>query len=123
MPENTRIEDVEQLEDRLSEPPRPRSSVRRLEGDLIVLGVGGKMGPTLARMARRACDAGPASRRRVIGVARFSDPGLEDWLRDRGIETIRCDLLDPAQLATPARRAQRRLHGRHEVRRHRPGGR
>ena len=51
--------------------PRVVEAVGRLEGDLILLGVGGKMGPTLARMARRACDAAGV-RRRVIGVSRFS---------------------------------------------------
>ncbi|RUL85643.1 NAD-dependent epimerase/dehydratase family protein [Tautonia sociabilis] len=71
--------------------------MRRLDGDLIVLGASGKMGPTLAWMARRASDAAGVSRR-VIGVARFSDPSKEAWLRDRGIEPIRCDLLDPDQI-------------------------
>ena len=65
----------------------------RLEGDLIVLGVAGKMGPSLARMARRASDLA-GSRRRIIGVARFSSAGLEPELQRHGIETIRCDLLD-----------------------------
>jgi nucleoside-diphosphate-sugar epimerase len=88
------IQSPEQLEDRLSEPtPEVVQTLRRLEGDLIVLGVAGKMGPNLARMARRAADLG-GSRRRVIGVARFSSAGLEAELQRHGIETIRCDLLD-----------------------------
>jgi nucleoside-diphosphate-sugar epimerase len=92
------IENVEQLEDLLSEPsPGAIESVGRLEGDLILLGVGGKMGPTLARMARRAADAAGV-RLRVIGVARFSSTGLEARLGAQGVETIRCDLADPAQL-------------------------
>lgn len=62
-----------------------------IEGDLIVLGVGGKMGPTLARMAKRA-----SPDRRVIGVARFSDPEVAEKLESWGIETISCDLLDRA---------------------------
>lgn len=62
----------------------------RTEGDLMILGVGGKMGPTLARLARNAM---PTSRR-VIAVARFSEPGVRDSLHARGIETIACDLLD-----------------------------
>src|ERR1039458_815641 len=70
------IQSPEQLEDRLSEPtPEVVQTLRRLEGDLIVLGVAGKMGPNLARMARRAADLG-GSRRRVIGVARFSSAGI-----------------------------------------------
>jgi len=60
-----------------------------LDGDIIVLGVGGKMGPTLARMAKRA-----APSKRVIGVARFSEPGLAEQLAGHGIECLRCDLLD-----------------------------
>ena len=92
------IENVEQLEDLLSQPsPGAIESVSRLEGDLLLLGVGGKMGPTLARMARRAADAAGVPVR-VIGVARFSSTGLESRLSSQGIETIRCDLTDPAQL-------------------------
>ena len=64
-----------------------------LPGDVLVLGVGGKMGPTLARMAKRAAPA-----KRVIGVARFSDPALPDALRRHGVEPIACDLLDRAAL-------------------------
>jgi hypothetical protein len=92
------IADVEQLEEMLSRPtPEVVETIRRLEGDLIVLGVGGKIGPTLARMARRASDAA-GSKRRIIGVARFSSPGLPQRLESWGIETIRCDLLDRRQL-------------------------
>src|SRR5205823_4544819 len=64
-----------------------------LEGDLVVLGVGGKMGPTLARMAKRA-----APRKRVIGVARFSEKGLQKKLETSGVECIACDLLERAAL-------------------------
>ncbi len=60
----------------------------------MVLGVGGKMGPTLARMARRADPA-----RRVIGVARFSEPGLREQLEADGIECIAADLLSREALA------------------------
>src|SRR5258706_14658605 len=62
-----------------------------LEGDIGVLGVGGKMGPTLARLARRA-----APGKRIIAVARFSTPGLRETLEAFGIETIAADLLDRA---------------------------
>jgi nucleoside-diphosphate-sugar epimerase len=63
----------------------------------MLLGVGGKMGPTLARMARRALETVGKSNR-VIGVSRFSDPEQEQQLHEHGVETIRCDLLDPDQL-------------------------
>jgi nucleoside-diphosphate-sugar epimerase len=64
-----------------------------IKGDILILGVGGKMGPTLARMAKRASDAAAVARR-IIGVSRFSSPGLEQQLNGWGVETIRCDLLD-----------------------------
>ncbi len=60
-----------------------------MEGDILVLGVGGKMGPTLARMAKRA-----APGKRVIGVARFSEPSLKATLESQGVECIASDLLD-----------------------------
>jgi hypothetical protein len=60
-----------------------------LDGDFIVLGVAGKVGICLARMIKRA-----VPHRRVVGVARFSDPALKTELEAHGIETIRCDLLD-----------------------------
>jgi nucleoside-diphosphate-sugar epimerase len=92
------IANVEQLEDLLSAPTDGvLETLAGLEGDLILLGVAGKMGPTLARMARRAFDAAGV-RRRVIGVARFSATGVEDRLQAHGVETVRCDLLDQAQL-------------------------
>jgi nucleoside-diphosphate-sugar epimerase len=93
-----RIENVEHLEDLLSEPTQAAvEALGALDGDLIVLGVAGKMGPTLARMAVRASERAGV-RRRVIGVARFSDANIEARLRAFSIETIRCDLLDPSQL-------------------------
>ena len=89
---------VEALEEWLSRPSDEAvQTLAALEGDLVVLGVGGKMGPTLARMARRASDqAGVA--RRVIGVSRFSDDRLRRRLEQWGIETIACDLLDEDQV-------------------------
>jgi nucleoside-diphosphate-sugar epimerase len=92
-----RIENVEHLEDLLSEPTEAAvQALGALDGDLIILGVAGKMGPSLARMALRASERAGV-RRRVIGVARFSEPGIEAQLRAYSIETIRCDLLDPSQ--------------------------
>jgi nucleoside-diphosphate-sugar epimerase len=87
-----------ELDDRLSEPsPGVIEALGRLAGDIILLGVAGKMGPTLARMARRASDMA-CVRRQVIGVARFSGGG-EAELRGQAIETLRCDLLDAAAVA------------------------
>ena len=92
------IADVAELETLLSDPPQYLVDVmRQIEGDLIVLGVAGKMGPTLAVMARRASDRA-GTKRRVIGVARFSSGNAEAALQAHGIETIRCDLLDEAAI-------------------------
>jgi dTDP-4-dehydrorhamnose reductase len=92
------IRDVDQLDDLLSDPTEGAiAALGRLPGDLVLLGVGGKMGPTLARMARRASEAAGV-KRRIIGVARFSQAGLQERLQSWGIDTIRCDLLDPAQI-------------------------
>lgn len=63
--------------------------MKKIGGDIMILGVGGKMGPTLARLARRA-----APKRRVVGVARFSNPKVRTNLEAVGVETITCDLLD-----------------------------
>jgi nucleoside-diphosphate-sugar epimerase len=85
---------VTQLEDFMTAPtPELSADLARAQGDLIVLGVGGKMGPTLARMAKRA-----APEKRVIGVARFSEQGLRQKLEGQGVECLSCDLLDRAAL-------------------------
>jgi len=69
----------------------------RLKGDLVILGVGGKMGPTLARMAKRAIDAA-GLKHAVIGVARFSDPRSRASLEAAGVRAVPCDLLDRGQV-------------------------
>jgi nucleoside-diphosphate-sugar epimerase len=74
--------------------PALAADLARAPGDILVLGVGGKMGPTLARLAKRA-----APERRVIGVARFSEPGLRAALEAHGIECIAADLLERDALA------------------------
>ncbi len=90
-----RIADVETLEELMSRPSAALAeALARTPGDLLVLGVGGKMGPTLARMAKRADPA-----RRVIGVARFSEPGLREKLQGQGVECIEADLLSREALA------------------------
>ena len=84
------FEDAAALEEFMTRPsPALAADLERAPGDILILGVGGKMGPTLARMAKRA-----APRRRVIGVARFSEKGLREKLEAQGVECIACDLLD-----------------------------
>jgi nucleoside-diphosphate-sugar epimerase len=96
---NTSIRNVAELEELLSEPSEALiQSFRSLDGDILVLGVGGKMGPTLAIMAKRACQAS-GTQSRVIGVSRFSSPMLERRLQTSGVDTVRCDLLDREALA------------------------
>lgn len=73
------------------------SDVARLDGDIIILGVGGKMGPALARLAKQAIDAAGV-KKDVIGVARFSEPGLQKELEQQGIKTYAVDLLEDKQL-------------------------
>jgi dTDP-4-dehydrorhamnose reductase len=90
----THIRDIEELEDLLSLPSAETiEAMGTLKGDIVVLGVGGKMGPMLARMAKRASDLAGVSRR-VIGVSRFSSASLPGRLQSWGIETHSCDLLD-----------------------------
>jgi len=85
-----RFTSVAHLEEFLSQPtPELARDLASVAGDILVLGVAGKMGPTLARMAKRA-----AADRRVVGVARFSDMAVRTGLEQAGVETIACDLLD-----------------------------
>jgi len=87
----TRFADVAELEDFMTRPSAELERDLASIDEIMVLGIGGKMGPTLARMARRAG-------KRVIGVARFSESGLRDKLTAWGIECIACDLLERASL-------------------------
>ncbi len=84
------LADVETLEEVMTRPtPALEAALRSLDGDILVAGAGGKMGPTLCRLAKRA-----APSKRVIAVARFSDKALPERLHAQGVETIACDLLD-----------------------------
>lgn len=71
--------------------------VAALNGDLMILGAGGKMGPALARLAKQAAIKAGVNKK-VMAVSRFSEPGLQDALNSEGIQTIAADLLDDAQL-------------------------
>jgi len=85
---------VQELDEQLSEPrPETISALASCSGDLMILGAGGKMGPTLARMAKRALDAGSDGGRRVLAVSRWTSTDAEREVRAAGIDTIRCDLL------------------------------
>ncbi len=88
------IVDIADLDELLCRPSQPLiDDLEKVDGDIMILGVAGKMGPTLAGLAKAALP-----HRRIIGVARFSDPSVKAWLQARGIETINCDLLDEAAI-------------------------
>lgn len=89
------LDTIEALEDVLSCPQAGLvEALSRLEGDILILGAGGKVGPTLARMARRA-----APQKKILAVARFSKSGLRERIQGWGIETLTCDLLDRKQVS------------------------
>ncbi len=89
------IADVAALEELMTRPTKALvDDLAAVPGDIAVLGVGGKMGPTLARLAKRA-----APDKRVYGVARFSSPGLAEALTAEGVECVTCDLLDREAVA------------------------
>lgn len=89
-----KIANEEQLEELLS---RPSDSVvelfRRLDGDVIFLGIGGKIGPSLARMAKRAAESAGVNKR-IIGVSHFHSREEMKSIEGYGIEAVKGDLLD-----------------------------
>lgn len=89
------ITDEATLEDVMTRPdPALVADLAAVPGDILVLGAAGKMGPTLCRLAKRADPA-----RRVIAVARWSEPGLRARMESWGIECLTADLMDRAALA------------------------
>jgi len=93
------MKDIQDLYRELLKPSADLiSDITKLDGDILILGVGGKMGPALATLAKQAiADAG--INKKVIGVSRFSEAGLEERLNKEGIETYHADLLEDAELA------------------------
>jgi len=98
------IETEEALDEFLT---RPRVElvqfIRSVRNPLVILGAGGKMGPTLAMLARRAGEAA-GHKLDVIAVSRFSDAQARRWLEERGVQTLSCDLFeaDPVRNLPPA---------------------
>jgi len=98
MSDEKMIETEQSLEEILSRPyPEVVELCKKLKGDIIILGVSGKMGPSLAVQLKRACNMAGV-KKRIIGVARFSDSNVKKNLDDWGIETIVCDLLERQQV-------------------------
>lgn len=86
------------LDDALSIPrPELVKMMKGLDGDLMILGIAGKMGVTLGRMALKAIELAGVEKK-VIGVSRFSDEAARKKLDDWGVETVKCDLLDQASV-------------------------
>lgn len=89
---------LEELEEFMTKPSQELiDDLTSLDGDILILGVGGKMGPTLAKMTKRAIDQAGLDKK-VIGASRFSSGNLKDELEAFGIETIAVDLLDDEAL-------------------------
>lgn len=89
-----RINSEDHLEELLSYPGKEVTEMfKRIDGDMIFLGIGGKIGPSLARMAMRACEQAGV-RKRFIGVSLFQSEEQRKQIEDNGIETIHGDLLD-----------------------------
>lgn len=88
------FEDEAALEAALATPSAELvADLGRLEGDLVVLGAGGKMGPSLCMLARRALDDAGAGHRRVLAVSRWSDQQVRDGLEAVGVSTVSFDML------------------------------
>ncbi|GGH03170.1 epimerase [Parapedobacter pyrenivorans] len=93
------MDELISLEQRMLEPsPALIDDVSRIKGDILLLGVAGKMGPTMAQVARKAVDAA-GSGQRIIGVSRFSNQTSRNELENVGVETIAANLLDDRELA------------------------
>jgi len=93
------IKTVEELEEHLSRPTEADiAALDGMDGDLLILGAGGKMGPTLCRLARRAADQARVNKR-IVAVSRFADENSRRRLSAHNIETVACDLLEPGGLA------------------------
>jgi nucleoside-diphosphate-sugar epimerase len=92
------MNDLQKRYEALLQPsPELVADISQIQGDILLLGAGGKMGPALAKLARKAADESGVDKR-IIAVSRFSEPGLAEELREAGVETIRADLLDDEQL-------------------------
>lgn len=92
------MKSIHELEHRLSRPSEQLvGEITKMEGDILILGVGGKMGPSLAKLAQRAINQAGITKK-VIGVSRFSKGSLQQELEQDGIQTIAADLLNENDL-------------------------
>src|SRR5699024_10854942 len=92
------MQTIEELNEIMTKPSsRFIQDIKKSHGDIMILGIGGKMGPSMAKLAKRAIDAANINKR-VIGVSRFSSGTLKEELESCGIETIAADLLNDEEL-------------------------
>lgn len=92
------METIEELESVMCRPTEALvEDIKKIDGDLLILGVGGKMGPTLAKLAKNAIDQAQVQKK-VVGVSRFSNETLQEELNEHGVETIAADLLNEEEL-------------------------
>jgi nucleoside-diphosphate-sugar epimerase len=101
-PSITNLPELIDTEDALDDVltcPRPElvEFIRTVSSPLLILGAGGKMGPTLALLAKRAAEAAEKPLD-VVAVSRFADPSLRNWFSRHGVHTMSCDLLQPGAL-------------------------
>jgi nucleoside-diphosphate-sugar epimerase len=93
------IQTEPELDELLTRPSeRLVAFIKSVSSPLLVLGAGGKMGPTLVVLARRAAEAAghPLD---IVAVSRFSNPTAREWLEARGVKTLNCDLLDATAIS------------------------
>nr|WP_295934426.1 NAD(P)-dependent oxidoreductase [uncultured Dyadobacter sp.] len=89
---------IEFLEEQLLQPSQALiEDMKSIEGDIMILGAGGKIGPSIARLTKQAIERAGLDKR-VIAVSRFSEPGLTEELNAEGIQTIVANILDDSQL-------------------------
>jgi nucleoside-diphosphate-sugar epimerase len=99
VPQPEALQNDDELDEWLTRPrPVLIEFISRVSSPLVILGAGGKMGPTLAVLARRAADAA-GHPLQVIAVSRFSQPAQRAWLESRNVRTVACDLLEPSAVA------------------------
>ncbi|MCE7057697.1 epimerase [Algoriphagus sp. AGSA1] len=92
------MKNLRELENELTVPSEALiADMARIEGDIMLLGIGGKMGPSMGKLAVDAIKAAGLEKR-VYGVSRFSDAGAMKSLQEAGVETISCDLLNDGEL-------------------------
>jgi nucleoside-diphosphate-sugar epimerase len=93
------IHNETELDEVLTHPsPQLCEFIRTVSSPLLILGAGGKMGPSLAVLARRAAEAAKHPLK-VIAASRFTDSASRAWLESRGVQTVSCDLIEAAEVA------------------------